>query len=391
MGTHEKTVGASKAIKAIFLVCGLGVSSWAPMVPFAKDRLQLNDANLGVLLLMLGAGAISMMPIGGVLANRYGSRVVMLCAVLVIALMLPLLLIINGPILMGAALFVFGAAVGTLDVAMNAHGVQVQNRYGKPIMSSLHGLFSVGGLLGSLGLGFLMKLGLEPIVAAISIAVLLIIIVFWKYSALFDRLTEKAAIQEFSLTQEPGTAKSAFWLTGSVLFLGAMCFAVFLSEGAMLDWSAVFLRENRGIEEELAGIGYAAFSVAMATMRLLGDKLVARLDSRKVVVSGSLLAAAGLFLAVCTPWLITALLGFVLLGLGAANIVPVFISAGGRLKDVSAAVAIPVITTIGYIGQLAGPAILGFIAHHYSLPIALGFTGILLIAVAVAFSVKKSI
>lgn len=391
MKSDEQTIEAKKAIKAIFLVCGLGVSSWAPMVPFAKDRLHLNDANLGVLLLMLGAGAISMMPVGGVLANRYGSRVIMSCAVFVIAIVLPLLLIIINPVCMGVTLFIFGAAVGTLDVAMNAHGVQVQNRFGKPIMSSLHGLFSVGGLLGSLGLGFLMKLGLEPIVAAICIAVLLISIVFWKYKALFSRLTEKAAIQEFSLTKEQGNTKSAFRLTGSVLFLGAMCFAVFLSEGAMLDWSAVFLRENRGVEEELAGSGYAAFSIAMATMRLLGDKLVARLDSRRVVVGGSLFAALGVFLAVGTPWVFTALLGFVLLGLGAANIVPIFISVGGRLKDVSAAVAIPVITTIGYIGQLAGPAMLGFIAQHYSLPVALGFTGLLLITVAVAFSVKRTI
>jgi len=389
MDIIEKTIKARKATKAVFLVCGLGVSSWAPMVPYAKDRLQLNDASLGLLLLLLGTGAISMMPVSGILSNRYGSRIVMLYSAIVMALMLPLLLVMSNIIWMGVVLFIFGSAVGTIDVAMNSHGVQVQNRFGKPIMSSLHGLFSVGGLLGSLGLGFLMKLGLEPITAAISIAVLLILIVSWKYNTLFDMETERAAIQEFSSDAQNGNSKSFSWLTGSVLFLGAMCFAVFLAEGSMLDWSAVFLTENRKIDEELAGVGYAAFSIAMATMRLLGDKLVSHLDGRKVVIGGSLIGAAGIFLVILTPWLVTALLGFILLGLGAANIVPVFISEGGRLKNVSSTVSIPAITTIGYAGQLAGPAMLGFIAHQYSLPIALGFSGFLLVLVAIFYKMKR--
>jgi len=391
MDRIEKTTKAKIATQAIFLVCGLGISSWAPMVPYAKERLQLNDANLGVLLLFLGAGAISMMPISGILSDKFGSRKVILWAALLMAMVLPSLLLMDSPIWMGVMLFIFGSAVGTVDVAMNAHGVQVQNLHGKPIMSSLHGLFSVGGLFGSLGLGFLMKIGLQPVVASIIIAVLLIVIVIWKYSDLFDRDTERAAIHEFSSQEQNGKSASYTWLTGSVLFLGVMCFIVFLSEGAMLDWSAVFLRESRSVEEEFTGIGYAAFSVAMAAMRLIGDKLVARLDGRKVVVAGSMIAATGLFIVLLTPWVFTALLGFVLLGLGAANIVPVFISEGGRLKDVSASVAIPAITTIGYAGQLAGPALLGFIAEQYSLTIALGCIGVLLASVALLYARRKVI
>lgn len=390
MDIQKKTVKAKAATKAIFLVCGLGISSWAPMVPYAKERLQLNDASLGLLLLLLGAGAITMMPISGIIAHRFGSRILILVSGLLMALALPLLLVMSSTFSMGLTLFLFGAAVGTIDVAMNAHGVQVQNKYGKPVMSSLHGLFSVGGLLGSLGLGFLMKLGLEPITAAISISILLILIVTTQYNALFNSAIEKDIIQEFSPNSQAQAGGSFSWLRGSILFLGAMCFIVFLSEGAMLDWSAVFLRENRGIDEELAGIGYAAFSIAMATMRLLGDKLVARLSGRKVVIAGSLVAASGLLLVVLTPWIATALLGFILLGLGSANIVPVFFSEGGRLKEVSASVAIPAITTIGYAGQLAGPALLGFIAYHFSLPVAIGLTGVLMLVVAITYLFKKS-
>lgn len=382
----DATLRAKNATKLIFLVCGLGIASWAPMVPYAKERLELNDGNLGLLLLMLGLGAIAMMPVSGIIAHRYGSRKVILIAAVVMAVMLPLLLLMTSPVAMGLVLFVFGSAVGTVDVAMNSQGVQVENMSPKPIMSSLHGLFSVGGLTGSLGLGFLMKLGLQPVAAALAIAILLIVIVTWKYPDLLSLDTERPARQA---APAKTNQRSRLWLNKYVIFLGLLCFAVFLSEGAMLDWSAIFLRENRGIEESFAGLGYAAFSVAMAAMRLVGDKLVARFDGKIVVVSGCILAAAGLMLAIITPWLVSALLGFILLGLGAANIVPVFISEAGKIPHVPASVSIPAITTIGYAGQLAGPAILGLIAHHFSLGSALGFNACLLLIVALVFAFRR--
>jgi predicted MFS family arabinose efflux permease len=380
-------IRAKNATKIIFLVCGLGISSWAPMVPYAKDRLQLNDSNLGLLLLMLGLGAIAMMPVSGILAHRYGTRKVILVAAIGMALMLPMLLMMTSVVAMGLVLFIFGAAVGTVDVAMNSQGVQVERMSPQPVMSSLHGLFSIGGLFGSLGIGFLMKLGLDPVHAAIATALLLIGIVSWKYGDLLNLETERSVARKLA---DPAEKRSLMWLNNSVLFLGILCFAVFLSEGAMLDWSAIFLKENRGIDEAFAGIGYAAFSVAMASMRLVGDKLVARFDGKTVVVTGCILAAAGLSLAVFTPWLATSIGGFILLGLGAANIVPVFISEGGKIRNIPATVSIPAISTIGYAGQLAGPAILGFIAHRFSLSIALAFNAALLLMVALAYSTRKN-
>jgi predicted MFS family arabinose efflux permease len=387
----QQTIAAKGATKAIFLVCGIGISSWAPMVPYAKERLALNDADLGLLLLLLGGGAIAMMPITGILSHKFGSRIVMLWSAIFIALILPLLLFITSNMWMGVALFAFGAAIGTIDVAMNAHAVQVQNKYGKPIMSSFHGLFSVGGLLGSLGLGFLIKLGLDPFYAIISISAVLLFIAIWKYRDLFTFYMEKEVMAEFTSKQSEGPVKKFSWLTGSLLFLGLMCFAVFLSEGSMLDWSAVFLRESRGVDPELAGIGYAAFSIAMAVMRLVGDKIILKLDGRLVVIGGSVLASAGLFIVVFSTWLPILLFGFVLLGIGAANIVPIFFSEAGRLKNVPASVAIPVVSVMGYTGQLAGPALLGFIAYHYSLDVAMGFTASLLLLVGVSYFVAMSI
>lgn len=383
------TTNAKRATQYIFLVCGFALSSWAPMVPFAKERLDLNDANLGLLLLLFGVGAICMMPLSGYLSKLYGTRIVIMISGLVAAIFLPILLLMPNPWMMGVALFVFGGGIGVIDVAMNSHGIHVQNRYGRPIMSSLHGLFSVGGLCGSLGLGLLMKAGLDPLAAAISISLLLIIILLWKYKMLFSK-QEEASVPEHHEHEEDRIKTRYSWLSSSVIFLGAACFAVFLSEGAMLDWSALFLKESRGMPAELAGVGYATFSIAMAAMRLLGDQIVVRFSGKTVVVGGGLIAALGIFIAVATPWIPITLFGFVLLGVGAANIVPVFFSEGGRLKGIPAAVAIPAISTMGYAGQLAGPALLGFIAYHFSLTAALTFTGVLLLSVAIAYAFRKS-
>ena len=381
---------AIKATKSIFLICGFGISSWAVMVPFTKERLHLNDANLGLLMLLLGAGAISMMPVTGTLIKKFGSRIIILVSSVMLAVTLPLLLLMKTTFLMGLLLFLFGGAVGIVDVAMNAHGVQVQNLYKKPIMSSLHGLFSVGGLFGSLGLGLLIKFGLSPLGAALSISVILLIIVGSQYRLLLNKQEElKGSGPVEGGEHNKPTASSHSWFQKSILYFGFLCFSLFLAEGAMLDWSAVFLRESRGVGAAMAGVGYAAFSIAMAVMRLLGDKIILRFDSKKVVVYGSFIAATGLFITLLTPWVAGALLGFILLGIGCANLVPVFLSEGGRIKSVPASVALPAIITFGYAGQLAGPAILGFIAHQTSLSIALGCNAILLLFVTISFGFRK--
>ena len=384
MSAHS-TISPSPAIKSartatllIFLVCGIGISSWAPMVPFAKTNLGLSEASLGIVLLSLGAGAILTMPFTSFFINKYGSRKVTLVASIVIAIMLPLLLVASSAFSLAIALFVFGAAIGTIDVAMNAHAIVVQNSYGRHIMSAFHGMFSLGGLVGSIGLGFLIKYGLSPIIAAMSISVLLLIIAISQYSSLLPHTTEEK-VDKFKFALP----------TGPVLWLGLMCFVLFLAEGALLDWSAVFLQFSRGFDPSLSGIGFASFSVAMAVMRLTGDKIVHKLGTKKIVVLGTLLAAAGYFVAVLLPSPYAALIGFVFVGLGAANAVPVFFTAAGRIPGVPAAVALPAVTTLGYTGQLAGPALIGFIAEFSSLPIALGFVGVLLLMVSIAYSTQK--
>ena len=176
---------------------------------------------------------------------------------------------------------------------------------------------------------------------------------------------------------------------GAVLLLGFLCMVVFLAEGAMLDWSAVFLRFSRGFDPSVAGLGYAAFSVAMAVGRLLGDRITASLGATTIVRAGSLIAAAGFFLATMLPWGPMALVGFALVGIGASNIVPVLFSAAGRQVSTSPGIAIATVTSLGYAGMLAGPAVIGFVAHASSLSIALGGVASLLLVVSLCASIVR--
>jgi MFS family permease len=374
VSAQKKLYKARIATRLNFLVCGIGLATWVPMVPLAKIRLQLNDASLGLILLCLGAGAITIMPFTGKLINKFGSRLIMLIAGLMIAATLPLLLLAGTGLALAISLYLFGMAIGAIDVSMNAHAVMIQERTGKYIMSSLHGLFSVGGLFGSLGLGFFMELGLSPALAVASISSLLVIICISQYPHLLPHSEEKSI-----------EAATIVIPKGKVLVLGLMCFVAFLAEGAILDWSAVYLQFHRNFTESTSGIGFAAFSVAMAVMRLSGDKLINRFNSQSVVFYGAIIAATGILGAILIPSGIATIAGFVLVGIGCANIVPVFFSKAGNMPGVSSGTAIAGMTTLGYIGQLAGPALLGFVAELSTLSVALGSVSVLLLIVAFTF------
>lgn len=368
------------ATHLMFLLCGLAVSSWAPMVPLAKERTGLNEAGLGLILLTMGGGAIFSMPFVGPLIQITGSRIIILVSSVIASITLPFLTIADTPLLLGVALFVFGAALGCLDVAMNAQAVIVQDRMTRPVMSAFHGMFSVGGLLGAMIFGLLLLANLTPVVSAIIISAGLLVISFTQYRHFIDH-SEKEESKAFVLKLPKGP----------VLLLGVFCMIAFLTEGALLDWSALFLRENRAFSVSMAGAGYSVFSVAMALMRFLGDSLVHKHGSQKIVFWGATLASVGLLIAVMTPWQATVLLGFLLVGIGAANIVPVLFSAAGKADKGAPELALAAVTTMGYAGQLAGPALIGFVAHSTSLPTALGLMAgpMMLIALAYSYGQKK--
>ncbi len=359
-----------------FFIAGFGVAAWAPLVPYAKARAGLDEATLGLLLLSLGVGSILAMPIAGVLASRYGCRRVLTAGTLLICLSLPLLATLSSIPLLVATLFVFGAGLGTVDSTVNLQAVIVERASGRHMMSGFHGLFSVGGIAGAGGVSALLALGLSPL-WAIAVVIVLILAALFKAAPHLLPYASESTGPAFAIPH------------GVVLFIGLLCFTVFLAEGAMLDWSAVFLTAEKNINEVYAGLGYAAFALTMTAGRLMGDRIVKRLGARRVIVLGGLFAASGLALATLAPSWEVALIGYALVGAGCSNIVPVLYTAVGKQTVMPEHIAVPAITTLGYTGILAGPAAIGFIAHASSLNIAFLLIAAMLVAVAISGRILK--
>ena len=354
-----------------FFIAGFGLAAWAPLVPYAKARAGLDEATLGLLLLCLGAGSILAMPIAGILASRYGCRRVLVGGTLLICLALPLLATVSAIPLLIATLFLFGAGLGAVDSTVNLQAVIVERASGRTMMSGFHGLFSVGGIAGAAGVSALLALGLTPLWAIVVVIALIL-------AALL-----KAAPHLLPYGSESNGPAFAV-PHGVVLFIGLLCFTVFLAEGAMLDWSAVFLTSEKSIDEAYAGLGYAAFALTMTAGRLMGDTIVRRLGARLVIVLGGLFAAAGMALATLASSWEVALLGYALVGVGCSNIVPVLYTAVGKQTVMPEHIAVPAITTLGYAGILAGPAAIGFIAHASSLSSAFLLITAMLLTVAIS-------
>ncbi|WP_160107538.1 MFS transporter [Pseudomonas izuensis] len=362
--------------RVAFFIAGFGIAAWAPLVPYAKARAGLDEGTLGLLLLSLGVGSILAMPMAGILATRFGCRKVATGGTLLICLALPLLATVSSIPAMIAALFLFGAGLGTVDSTVNLQAVIVERASGRNMMSGFHGMFSLGGIVGAAGVSALLGLGLSPLGATLVVMVLLLVAL------------AKAAPHLLPYGSE--SSGPAFAVPrGIVLFIGGMCFIVFLAEGAALDWSAVFLAQERGIDTAYAGLGYAAFALTMTVGRLTGDSIVRRLGATRVIVFGGVTAALGLLLATFAPGWEAALVGYALLGAGCSNIVPVLYTAVGKQTVMPESIAVPAITTLGYAGILAGPAVIGLIAHGSSLSFAFGLMAVLLVAVAIGGKVLK--
>jgi hypothetical protein len=351
---------ARRATRLIFLLSGIAMSSWAPMVPYAKSRLGLDDAQLGLVLLAFGGGSMISMPFMGWLTHRLGNRKVIIASGLALCVVLPVLAWAPSALALTAGLLYFGVTLGAVNVAMNAHAVEVERHDGRVLMSGFHGLFSLGGLTGAAVVSGLLALGVSLLACGFIMSALLAAIVLTQRNSLLDEVHEEGARPPLRM---PGVM---------ALLLGLLCFASFMAEGSMLDWSAVFLRDFRGVSATAAGIGYACFSIAMASGRLTG------------------VAALGFALVATLPWPAVSMLGFVLIGLGASNIVPVMFSAAGRLPGTPPAISIAAVTVLGYAGLLTGPALIGFISHASNLAWAMTFlAGVLVVVAASARIVRR--
>ena len=363
MTTDGSLRSAANATRIAFIANGLAFASWAPIIPFAKANTGVDEAALGLLLLCLGIGSVISMPITGWLCARLGTRPMILISAMIMACALPFLAYLVTYWALAVTLLIFGAAIGTLDVAMNIHAAEVEKRSGRALMSGFHGMFSVGAICGAGFVTLLISYGIAPLIAALCVTGSVIIAIL---------LVQSHYLITKSDAPEPFRSPS-----GIVKWLALLAGIAFLIEGAIMDWGALLMIDRAVFSMEQAALGYIAFSITMVIGRLSGDYVVPRIGRRAILLGGGTLAVLGLIAITTLPSPALNLIGFAVIGLGAANLVPVVFSAAGQQSDMDPNMAVASVTFVGYAGILLGPAIIGFGAQYTSLPLAMASLALL--------------
>ena len=363
------------AVAAAFLIHSTVSGTWAPRLPAIKESLDLSDGELGTALVGLAIGLVAGTRLAGVPVDRFGSRPMMRAGFPLLAGTLLLPGLAENGLTLFAALLVLGVASGALDVAMNAQGIEVERRLGRPILSGLHGLWSVG-----LGIGA----GVAAIAAALDAGPLehfaVVAAVLAAASLVFLRgLLAADPPLAADGSEEPRVRVP--W-TPALVMLGVIAFCSFVGEGSASDWSAVYLTQELGASQALGAVALFAFAVTMAIARFAADPLRGRLGNLVLVRGGSLTAAAGLGLALLIHEPAAGIIGFALLGLGLAPVVPIAFSAAGDLDPRATGVLVGRVATLGYVGSVAGPITIGWLAEFTSLRASLGLVVALCLVIA---------
>ena len=360
------------AVALIFFLNGFVYASWVPRLAQIRAGLDLSEGTLGLALLMVAIGAIVAMPVTGHLIARHGSRALTRVTLVLLGIGLPLIGFADGFAVLCLTFLFYGAAAGVLDVSMNAQGIAVERVYRRPIMSSLHGMFSIGAMVGAGATGLVASLGVGIVPQFLATGALTVLV-----GPLLARIMLPAQA-------DAGGRGEGFVLPDRRLVaLGVIAFCGLLGEGAMGDWSAVYLDQSLGADVEVAAVAFAVFSLTMALGRFSGDRIVGRLGGGAVVRGGGALAALGLGATLLIGRPEVAIVGFGLIGAGLSCIFPVALSAATRTPGISAGNAIAGVCTIGYLGFLVGPPAIGGLAELISLPAALGAVVLLFVVVAV--------
>lgn len=364
------------AVALTFLVHGFVVGSWIPHIPLAKDRLDVGTGIFGLALLAIAMGAIIAMPLSGGLINRFGSAAVTatsgvaFCLAFILPPMMPDLVSF-----LPAAL-IFGAMIGSMDVAMNAHGIAVEKALRRATMSLVHGAFSIGAMVGSLLGALSLRLMSETshifLAAAVGLVLFLPCIRFFLPSTIDKGLSGEGFV----------------WPTRATIGLGLLCFLALMGEGAIVDWSGLMLRQRFMLDASTAALGFAAFAAGMSLSRFLGDWMRMKFGAARLVRWSALLMAFGLAVALLVPSAFIAIIALAIAGIGIGNAAPILFAGGGRLEPDAPGRGIAAVTTLGYAGFLAGPPLIGFVAEVTGLPVALGL--IVLASLVIAASARAA-
>jgi MFS family permease len=365
------------AVNSLFFLSGLSFSSWASRIPDIKLKLGLSEGELGAVLLSKPVGSLVAMPIAGWLVTKFGSRIVAVTAALIYPLVLLSMGLASSYWILALALAAFGMCGNMYNISVNTQAIGIEHLYGKTIMASFHGVWSLAGFTGGMIGALMIGINLQPEVHFLMVAVFVILVVL--------------IASQFMLTQDTrkNTGAMSFrdidpWL----LRIGLIAFCGMLCEGCMFDWSGVYFQKVVKADKGLIAAGYIAFMSTMALGRFFSDRLTDRLGAVRTYQLSSLLICAGLLVAVILPGLVTAVAGFLLVGFGTSSVIPLSYSRAGRGSNLSPGIAIAVVASIGYFGFLVGPPLIGFIAETFNLRVS--FACIALVGATIGLLATKS-
>jgi MFS family permease len=361
----------------MFFINGAIMANWVSRIPQIQANLAMSEGALGLVLLWLAVGVLLALSMAGGLIARFGSRAITVAGALLLAAALLPLGIMPHPLALSINLFLFGGVMSLMDVAMNAQSVDVERVLNRAVMSSFHAAYSIGGFVGAVMGGTMASFGIGPglhfLITAISFSIIIVLV--------------GPALRSTEAADVPSQSEPVFRLPDRVIWpLGAVAFCAAIGEGAMADWSGVYLKTVVGSEAATAAFGFAAFSLTMTAGRLLGDYLTSRFSPAQLVRLGGAIASLGVLLAVLLPQVGPVLLGFGAVGAGLSNVVPLAFSAAGKVPGMQSGAGIAGVATIGYAGFLAGPPVIGLIAEATSLRVAL--LVVVLLAGSLVFSTQ---
>ncbi|MFC9283682.1 MFS transporter [Streptomyces collinus] len=399
--------GARVATYVYFVLCGTLMGAWVVHIPAVEERVGISHATLGGLLVLLGLGAFVGMQVAGPLTDRLGARVVVPAGGVLCGATLVLPGLSRDPWTLAGSLLVFGFCNGCLDVSMNAHAVHVEKAYGRPVMSGFHATFSVGGVLAALAAAAATSAGLHPAATLAAVGAVGIVIALASARAL---MPAASAAESNGSTDSPDTTCSTGstgstdtagethtspavgrrGTAGRVWLLAVLALMVMLCEGAANDWSALHLKDVLGAPAGTAAFAYGTFAAAMTTGRLLADRFVARFGSMAILRHGAATAAVGITLVALGPWMWAAFVGWALFGLGLSGCVPQLFSAAGHADPAAAGANVSRVAGLGYVGMLAGPAVIGWLTHLVALGHAFVLLTLLCVTTAVGARVLRT-
>ena len=353
-----------------YIILGLAFGLWAMLVPFVKDRLSVDKAQLGMLLLLIATGAVISMFFTGYTAAKLGCRKTVIISTLLISVCLPVLSVSSSVALTGLFMFLFGMGLGMLDVTLNIQGAIVEESMKKHLMAGFHSMYSFGVFFGILFITYLLK-HISSSYAAFAVTALIVILLI--------------AIIPALLTYGGDKPQKIFIKPTRILFvLGMICFIAFVAEGVILDWSALFMREVRNIPPEYAGYSFSLFYITMGIFRFLGDKTAEKFSIKTILFFSSILSILGLYIMLYVPYNAASFIGFTLAGAGLANMVPITISAAGKYKgNMPLSIAVSAVATVGYFGTLIGPSVMGFVSEYTSLTTAFSLIGVFIFIITI--------